>query len=374
MAQTVLSPIACPTAQLARSAAISVTAVQRSVRAGLPASTPAGVSVALYSTGDSTLASGTLSGASATPTGCVYVATLAAGGDPHAQNVLIDDDLWGPNLVVARLDSLGGNVHVNVSGDPASTQTVLPPIACPTAQLATSGAISVTGVLRSVRVGLPASTPAGVSVALYWTEDSAIAPGTLPNASATPTGCVYIATLSAGSNPHAQTMPLTDEQWGPNLVVVRLDALGGTVYLDVSGDPGATQTVLSPITAPTAQLATSAAISVTGVQSSVRVGLPAATPAGVSVALYWTEDGAIAPGTLPAASATPTGCVYIATLSAGGDPHAQTMPLADEQWGPYLVLARLDGLGGTVHVLVSGDSMGRGAVTADDSKEQGLLG
>jgi hypothetical protein len=115
-------------------------------------------------------------------------------------------------------------------------QTVLSPIACPAAQLATTGAIDVTGVLRRARVGLPAATPAGVSIALFCTQDSTIAPGALPSASATPPGCLWIATLAAGAAPTAQTLVVDNLQWGPYLVIARLDGLGGAVSLDVTGE------------------------------------------------------------------------------------------------------------------------------------------
>ncbi len=118
------------------------------------------------------------------------------------------------------------------------------------------------------------------------------------------------------------------------------------------------QNVLALIPCPTAALATTAAISVAAVQRSARVGLPAATPAGLAVALFATEDSTIMAGTLAGASSTPTGCVPIATLTTGGDPHAQTIAIADVQWGPYLVIARLDSLGGAVNLVVSGDPGG----------------
>jgi hypothetical protein len=114
-------------------------------------------------------------------------------------------------------------------------QTVLSPIACPTAQLATTGAINVTSVLKRARVGLPAVTPAGVSIALFCTQDSTIASGVLSSASATPPSCLWIATLVVGAAPTAQTLVLDDLQWGPYLVIARLDGLGGAVSLDVSG-------------------------------------------------------------------------------------------------------------------------------------------
>ncbi len=115
-------------------------------------------------------------------------------------------------------------------------QTVLSPIPCPTAQLATTGALDVTGVRKRARVGLPGDTPAGVSVALFGTQDSTIAPGALPSASATPPACLWIATLVAGGAPTAQTLILDDLRWGPYLVIARLDGLGGAVNLDVSGE------------------------------------------------------------------------------------------------------------------------------------------
>jgi hypothetical protein len=112
-------------------------------------------------------------------------------------------------------------------------QTILPPISCPTAQLATTGAIDVTAVRKSARVGLPAATPPGASVALFSAQDSSIAPATLPSANAAPPSCLWIATLVANVLPTAQAIVVDDARWGPYLVIARLDALGGAVHLVV---------------------------------------------------------------------------------------------------------------------------------------------